>query len=231
MCQTESPTLLLWDSSQHCNASSVLIGASGQPAFPKMHTPSYGCTDPPFVHSWDFTCPCGRPEFSWQTHLLRDGPKHCQGQKILTLSKRGSAVWFYVLHSAGQILVSLCHQQRLGQCSTPTRPEHRFVGGCTSPWATLSSLSGHRFLPLSGFYGRISPTSLKWCFLNKEHVFGISHAGFSQLHHHRSCHTAHPACLALVASPSWDFEEEKSVLASWDTRAESVLLTSGETLL
>lgn len=105
-------------------------------------------------------------------HLLRDGPKHCQGQEtLIPVQERICRVWIYVLHSTGQIL---CCQQCLGQHSTSTQPEHRFIGGCTSPWATLSSLSGYRFLPLSGFYGRISPTSLTWCFLDKGHVLGTS---------------------------------------------------------
>lgn len=99
-----------------------------------------------------------------------------------------------MLHSAGQIL---CWQQCLGQRSTSTQPEHRFIGGCTSPWATLSSLSGYRLLPLSGFYGRISPTSLTWCFLDKGHVLGTSHLISASS-------TPGPSTLPILpAWPSW----------------------------
>lgn len=88
--------------------------------------------------------------------------------------------------------------------------------GCASPWLTTSSLSEHRFLLLNGFYGRMSPTSLTWSFLNKGHV------GFCQLHP-RSCHT--PSCLPGISA--WQLQPEKSLLGSCGTRTECDLLTFG----
>lgn len=118
-------------------------------------------------------------------YLLRDVPKHCQGQEILIpVQERIGRVWFYSLHSSGFPVSNAL-------VSAPVLHFHpawaQFTRGCTSPWVTVSSLSGHRFLPLNGFYGRISPTSLTWSFLNKGHVLGTSRVGFCQLHHHGSC--------------------------------------------
>lgn len=199
---TEMPPLCWWEQqgSQPCPTKILW-----------MHWPS-------FCAQLEFCLSLGGipPEFGW----LRDGSKHYQGQEI-PVQERICRVWVYLLHSSGQILVSLCHQQCLGQSSTSPQPEQRLIRGCTSPWAAVSSLSGLRFLPLNG-YGRISPTSLTWSFLNKGHVLGASRVDFRQLRPHGSCHTAPPAWLALVASATWELLEEKSVLASCDTGVENL---------
>lgn len=202
------------------------MGAPGQPAFPQqnvhtmlwMHWP-----DPPFVHSWNFTRPCGTLSSAGR-HLLRDGPKHCQGQEILIpVQERICRAWFYLLHSAGLILVSLCLSAMPWSAlhSHPAWAHLQFTGGCASLWVTTSSLSEHRFLPLNGFYGRMSPTSLTWSFLNKRHAWHFQ-VGFCQLHS-RSCHT--PSCLPGISA--WELQPEKSLLGSCGTRTECDLLTFG----
>lgn len=70
-------------------------------------------------------------------HLLRDGPKHWQDQEILIpVQERICRVWLYLLHSAVLILLSLCLSAMLCSALPFHPPEHRFIGGCASPWVT-----------------------------------------------------------------------------------------------
>lgn len=122
------------DSSLHWNVSSVLMGAPGQPAFPTK------CTQYP-VDALSILC--AQLEFRlWAPWVqladtcLGMALNTAKAKKYSSLSKRGSAEWLYLLHSAVLILVSLCLSAMPWSALHFHPAEHSFIGGCASPWVT-----------------------------------------------------------------------------------------------